>query len=162
MSHWARLQKAENNHNQLINNLNYYTMNRKIRTISAAILLLGVASLVGSCKKNTFSTATNKAKFTDEYKKASNGFDHKMRVELYGVSDDDMSCLELDGTRIKEFYGSDSDWVTKNVPHGTHYVLCYTLTTMDTVVNITFEQDKRGVNKWSTPNASTEIDISKK
>ena len=138
-------------------------MNRKFRTIVAAVLLIGVASLVGGCKKgpNSYSTGTSRAKFTDEYKKAGDGFDHNMRVELYCVSDDDMSCLELDGTRIKEFFGRDSGSVTKNVPHGKHQILCYTLGTMDTIVNVSFEQNKEGVYNWSDSN-DTEIDFSKK
>jgi hypothetical protein len=138
-------------------------MNRKskLKTIVMVVLLFGVASLMGSCKKGQYSNMTNGAKFTDEYKKAGNGFDHKMRVELDYIFDDGMSCLELDGTKIKSFYGCDSDWVTKNVPHGKHQVLCYTLGTMDTLVNVFFEQDKNGVFKWSTPNTTTEIHISK-
>ena len=146
-------------------------MNRKFRTIGVVVLLLGVASLMGGCKKcecgngndsgggsniegvytKTNFTCSTCAQFTDSLKLSGNGVNHNMRVELSCVSDTDTSYLELDGTQIKEFNGCDSGWVTKYVAHGTHQILCYTLGSMDTVVNMTFTQNSNAIN-WLTPN----------
>lgn len=139
-------------------------MNRRFRTIAAAVLLLGVASLVGGCKKcecengnggggsnsssnisGTIAVNNNCVQFIDNWISKGNSYEHKMQVKLSCVSDSDTSYLEFDGTRIKEFYGHDDVEVTKNVENGSHRILCYTVGTNDTVVNVTFEQNNNGV-----------------
>lgn len=156
-------------------------MNRKFRTVAAAVLLLGMASLMECCKKcecengndsgggsniegvytKTNFTCSTCAQFTDSLQLSGNGVNHNMRIKLFCVSDNDTSYLELDGTRIKEFNGYDSGWVPKYIAHGTHRILCYTLGTMDTVVDVTFSQDSDFIN-WSLPNGvsiSTPLNI---
>lgn len=132
-------------------------MNRKFRTIAVAVLLLGVASLVGGCKKSLapFGLSgknlvnTSCVQFADLWKSAGPGFEHKMQVKLLCVSDADTNRLELDGTCIKEFYGHDEIEVTRTVANGNHRILCYTVGTTDTVVNITFEQENNSIN-WTS------------
>ena len=132
-------------------------MNRKFRTIAVAVLLLGVASLVGGCKKctcgnddggggspiNTTTSGENKVEtncvqFTDN-----------MLVKLLCVSESDTSRLELDGACINEFCGTQGQ-VTKIVANGSHRILCYTVGTTDTVVNVSFEQNQNGVTNWTS------------
>ncbi len=145
-------------------------MNRKFRTVAAAVLLLGVASLMGGCKKCecesgngngngngnggsysvTYSANNNCVKFTDKIYSSGKGFEHKMQVKLSCVSDNDTSRLELDGTCIKEFYGTNEVQVTKSVENGSHRILCYTVGTTDTVVNVSFEQNQNGVTNWTS------------
>ncbi len=149
-------------------------MKSRLRTIAAAVLLLGVASLAGGCKKcecengngsgggsniegvytKTNFTCSTCAQFTDSLKLSGNGVNHNMRVELSCVSDTDTSYLELDGTQIKVFNGCDSGWVPKYVAHGTHHILCYTVGSMDTVVDVTFSQDSDFIN-WFLPYGSS-------
>lgn len=132
-------------------------MNRKIRTIAVAVLL-GMASLTGCCKQTpipqtsegTNSASANCVEFTDNWKSSANGCEHNMKVKLLCVSDADTSRLELDGTCIKEFYGSNEVNVTKHVENGSHRILCYTLGAMDTVVNVTFKQEDGIVNYWNS------------
>ena len=147
-------------------------MNRKFKTIAAAVLLLVMASMIGGCKKcecennngnggtqpvtPTVSGGTNVVntdcvRFTDKWKSLDNGCEHDMQVKLLCVSDADTNRLELDGTCIKEFYGQEEAEVTKTVENGSHRILCYTVGTTDTVVNVTFEQDETGrVNSWTS------------
>ena len=148
----------ENNNNQIINQSNFYAMNRKFRTVVAVVLLLGMDFLTGCCKQTPIpptSEGTNSAnaicvKFTDKWKTSGNGCEHNMQVKLLCVSDADTSRLEVDGTCIKEFYGTNEVNVTKHVENGSHRILCYTLGTMDTVVNVTFKQENGSVNSWNS------------
>ena len=99
----------------------------------------------------TNAVNTNCVQFTDKWKALENGTEHAMQVKLLCVNDADTNRLELDGTCIKEFYGQEEAEVTKIVENGSHRILCYTVGTTDTVVNVTFEQDENGrVNNWNT------------
>ncbi len=131
-------------------------MKRKYRTIAAAVLLIGITAMMGSCKqtpissKGTNNADTNCVKFTDEWETSGNGCDHNMLLKLLCVSDADTSRLEIDGICIKEFYGTNEVNVTKHVENGSHRILCYTLGTMDTVVNVTFKQVNGSINYWNS------------
>lgn len=144
-------------------------MNRKFKTITGVVLLMSVVLLMGDCKKcecgndngggesnpaNTFSGTnvvnSNCVQFTDKWKSSGNGFEHNMLVKLSCVSDVDTSRLEFDGICIKEFYGTNEVQVTNNVENGSHRILCYTVGTTDTVVNVSFEQNQNGVNNWTS------------
>ena len=132
-------------------------MNRKIRTIASAALLLGLVSLVGCCKttittqsEGEKSASNSCVEFTDKWKTSGDGCEHTMEVKMLCVSDTDTSCLELDGACIKEFYGTNEVKVTKHVENAIHRIFCYTLGTMDTVVNVSFKQDENGVTDWNS------------
>lgn len=150
-------------------------MNRRIKTIAASVLLLVVASLVGSCKKcdcgncegcnDTIPTpnplplihkiANNYIIFSDTCIQLENGLRHTMTVKSLCVSDSDTSRLELDGNCIKEFYGTEEAKVTKDIENGSHRIVCYTVGTTDTVLNATFDQNGNNIS-W-TDNADIHI-----
>lgn len=146
-------------------------MNRKFETFAAVALLMGMAALMGGCKKcecennnggggtppstincsGTNVVNTSCVQFTDKWESLDNGCEHDMQVKILCVSDSDTNRLELDGMCIKEFYGQEETEVTKTIENGSHRILCYTVGTTDTVVNVTFEQNENGcVNNWTS------------
>jgi hypothetical protein len=147
-------------------------MSREFKTIAAVALLMGMAALMGGCKKcecennnggggttppssisysGTNVVNSNCVQFIDKWKSLENGCEHNMHVKLSCASDSDTSRLELDGNCIKEFYGTNEVQVTKTIENGSHRILCYTLGVANSVVDVTFDQDENGrVNNWTS------------
>ena len=135
-------------------------MNRKVRTFVAAVLLTGMVALMGGCNKGKpepiptpkmgYHANNNCIEFTDSIQPNNNYCKHEIHAVLSCVAESDTSYLYLDDSLLKEFYGNDSDWINKDISHGSHNFFCFTKGDADTLLRISFKQDGTGVTYWNS------------